>query len=222
MPRGRYLCTGRDSPIRCGNCGHTLDINEWPHGETYPDGAKRQRYVCKRVYGGCGSTIADQRTLDGIIDDVMQRWIRQADTIRVIQLAQNRRQAKRRPYVEEIDSLRERLRHWGDLFDGGKISAADHAERVDNLNARLLEAETRLTEVDAIPVPDIDEAGLSDIRDQWEDATDADKRAFLRRAWRGFIVEVDPGSLTDDRRQVRDRVHPPRLILRLIRRPDGN
>lgn len=220
MPRGRYLCTGRDSPIRCGNCGHNLDINDDPHGASYPDGSKRQRYVCKTAYGGCGNTIADRRVLDDIVNEIMLSWLRRADTIRVIEQAHDRWQVKRRPFVEQIMSARQRIAHWGDLFNEEKISAVEHTERIEDLYAKILEAETRLHEVDAIPVPDIDEAGLSDIRDRWTWSTDPEKRAYLHRAWRGFRVEVDPGPSTGDHRQVRSQIHPPRLIAYLVRGHD--
>lgn len=212
MARGRYLCTGTDSPIRCGNCGGHFDINEAPHAETYPDGKKRQRYVCKVVSGGCGSTIADRRVLDEIIEDLIRRWLRNPETLRAIREAQEARQRVREPYDREIAERDERKAHWGQLFNQGKVSPEEHIAMVDDLNTGIDAARLRLNEIEAIPISNLDEATIAQILRDWELLSPAEKRSDLRRIWQGFIVPVAPGSYRDDRNATSQRVGWPRPI----------
>lgn len=207
-----YLCTGKDSPVGCGNCGHYLDINTNARGKTYPDGVLRHHYRCLRTSGGCGKTIADWRTLDEIIGDVMLRWLADPQVLAMIRQDQEARNAERLPHLEEIAQRERRKTHWGRLFNDGKISADQLTEMIDDLNADIQKTQIRLGEIDSVPLSRLDESTVAQILHSWEAAAPADKRKDLQRAWHGFRVLVDPGSSVDSKDKVWRRVHKPKRV----------
>lgn len=207
-----YLCTGRDSPIRCGNCGHYLDINTNARGKTYADGVLRHHYRCLRTSGGCGKTIADWRVLDEIVEDIMLRWLADPHVLEMIRLNQEAMHIERLPYLEEIAQREERKSSWGRLFNEGKISEAELSQMLDDLNAGIREAQARLGEIESAPISRLDESAVAEILHEWKTAPPAAKRLDLQRAWEGFYVFVDPGSSTDDKDKVWRRVHKPKRI----------
>lgn len=211
-PMATYLCTGRDSPIRCGNCGHYLDINTNARGKTYADGVLRHHYRCLRTSGGCGKTIADWRALDEIIEDIMLRWLADPHVLEMIRLNQEARHIERLPYLEEIAQREERKGSWGRLFNEGKISEPELTRMLEDLNAGISEAQARLDEIESVPVSRLDESTVAQILHEWKTAPPAAKRNDLQRAWEGFRVLVDPGSSMDDKDKVWRRVHKPKRI----------
>jgi hypothetical protein len=219
-PMATYLCTGRDSPIRCGDCGHYLDINTNARGKTYADGVLRHHYRCLRTSGGCGRTIADWRVLDEIIEDIMLRWLADPHVLEMIRLNQESRHIERLPHLEEIARHEERKVSWGRLFNEGKISEAELAQMLDELNARIREAQSRLDEIESVPISRLDESAVAEILHEWKTAPPAVKRSDLQRAWEGFCVFVDPGSSMDDKSKVWRRVHKPKRIS-VVAPPNG-
>lgn len=211
-PMATYLCTGRDSPIRCGDCGHYLDINTNARGKAYADGVLRHHYRCLRTSGGCGKTIADWRVLDEIIEDIMLRWLADPHVLEMIRLNQEERRIERLPHLEEIAQREARRAHWGRLFNEGKISEAELAQMLEDLNAGISEAQARLDEIESVPVSRLDESTVAQILHEWKTAPPAVKRSDLQRAWHGFRVLVDPGSSMDDKDKVWRRVHKPKRI----------
>lgn len=211
-PVNTYLCTGRDSPVRCGNCGHHLDINQNNRGKTYPDGVLRHHYRCLRTSGGCGKTIADWRALDEIIEDIMLRWLSDPVVLSAIREDQEARHAERQPILEEIADRVRRKAHWSRLFNEGQISEDELTQNLAELNAAIERAQGRLGELDAIPLSRIDDATIAHILNEWQNADPETKRADMWRAWEGYLVCVDPGSSSDDKAAVRHRVHKPKRI----------
>lgn len=211
-PMATYLCTGRDSPVRCGNCGHYLDINTNARGKTYADGVLRHHYRCLRASGGCGKTIADWRVLDEIIEDIMLRWLADPHVLEMIKLSQEARHIERLPYLEEIVQLENRKTHWGRLFNEGKISEEQLTQMVDDLNVGIRAAQAKLSEIESVPLSRLDESTVAQILHEWETSEPAAKRADLWRAWEGFHIFVDPGSSVDGKDKVWRRVHKPRRI----------
>ncbi|SOE25584.1 zinc ribbon domain-containing protein [Streptomyces sp. OK228] len=219
-PMATYLCTGRDSPIRCGDCGHYLDINTNARGKTYADGVLRHHYRCLRTGGGCGKTIADWRVLDEIIEDIMLRWLADPHVLEMIRLNQEARHIERLPYLEEIAQREERKSSWGRLFNEGKISEAELSQMLDDLNAGIREAQARIGEIESAPISRLDESAVAEILHEWKTAPPAVKRSDLQRAWEGFHVLVDPGSSMDDKSKVWRRVHKPKRIS-VVAPPNG-
>lgn len=211
-PGNFYLCTGRDSPIRCGNCGHHLDINANARGKTYPDGELKHHYRCLKSSGGCGKTIADWRILDEIIEDIMLRWLADPRILDMIRQDQETKNAQRQPYAEEIARRESRKDHWGRLFNEGKISEDELTRMIDDLNTGIRAAQEHLSEIESAPLSRLDEEIVAHILREWHDANPAEKRDDLLRAWEGFHVLVDPGSSTDDKSAVWRRVHKPKRI----------
>lgn len=219
-PVNTYLCTGRDSPVRCGNCGHHLDINQNNRGKTYPDGVLKHHYRCLRQSGGCGKTIADWRTLDEIIEDIMLRWLADPVVLAAIREDQAERHAERQPVLDEIADRERRKAHWSRLFNEGQISDDELTRNLVQLNAAIEQARHRLGEIDAVPLSRIDDAIVAQILSEWQNADPETKRTDMWRAWEGYHVCVDPGSSSDDKSIVRRRVHKPKKISAPVRPND--
>lgn len=213
----RYLCSGRDSPIRCGNCGGYFSIKASNPPGTYPDGETRRHYRCLRAGGGCGRTIADVRALDAVIEDLTLQRLSHPDqlaTIRQIQAErlQAEHQSERRPHENEI-ARREALRpFWDKRLNDGMVTVDQYTAAVRDLNAGIREAQEALALLDAAPIPQLVDTMIAEIASGWNSATPATKRADLRRVWAGFQILVEPGSSGDTEEQVRMRISQPKRI----------
>lgn len=216
--RGRpvdpYLCSGTDSPVRCGNCGGHLTASVHQRGKTYEDsGEVRRHYRCMQ----CGKVIADQRTLDAAIGERTLGRLTQPDQLATIRAVQAERAQKRLPHEAEI-ARREGLRpYWDGRLNDGLINEEQHAASVAGLDAGIVAARRALEELDAHPAPDLDSDMIRQIVRGWSTATPAQRRADLRLAWRGYLVKVAPGPSTELRadivqRQISapERITPPR------------
>ncbi|MGW6790083.1 hypothetical protein [Streptomyces chartreusis] len=216
-PVNTYLCTGRESPVRCGNCGHHLDINTNARGKTYSDGVLKHHYRCLKTTGGCGKTIADWRVLDEIIEDIMLRWLSDPSVLEILREVQETRNMERQPLLKEIADRERRKAHWGALFNDGEITESELTHNLRELNAAIKAAQSKLGEIESVPLSTIDAEAIAQILEEWQNADSETKRADLHRAWEGFHVLVDPGSSTDDKDAVRRRVHRPRRIAEPVR-----
>lgn len=208
----RYLCSGRDSPIRCADCGGYFSATAHQRGRTYEDGEIRHHYRVLKPAGGCGRTIADQRVLDAVIEDLTLQRLSQPDQLAMIREVQRRRRAERQPHEDEI-ARREALRpYWDGRLNDGKIGQEQHAAAVEDLDAGIRAARAQLLLLDAVPVPELDDITIREIIEGWESATPAQKRADLRRVWAGFQILVTPGSSSDTEEEVRMRISRPKRI----------
>ncbi|MFE0101124.1 hypothetical protein [Streptomyces sp. NPDC059009] len=183
----------------------------------YSDDEPRHHYRSSRDGGGCGRTIADQRVLDAEISAMTLQRLTDPQQLALIRKIQADHRAKREPYLEEI-SEREKIRsYWDQRLTNGVISIDQHAEAVAELDEAITSARAVLTQLDTVPVPDLDDETAGRIATGWQSAAPAARYADLRKVWRGFQMFVTPGSSVDSATEVRKRISPPRLILSVPR-----
>lgn len=206
----RYLCSGRDSPIRCADCGGYFSATAHQRGRTYEDGEIRHHYRVLKPAGGCGRTIADQRVLDAVIEDLTLQRLSHPDQLATIRRIQREHRAERQPHEDEI-ARREALRpYWDGRLNDGKITPTQHDAAVADLDAGIRQARQALEQLGG--APGLDDVTIREIVAGWKSATPAAKRADLRRVWAGFQILVTPGSSGDTAEQVRERISQPRRI----------
>ncbi|MEU6674736.1 hypothetical protein [Streptomyces sp. NPDC046925] len=207
-----FLCSGRDSPIRCAACKGHFTAAAHPRGKTYGDGSVRRHYLSATYGGGCGKTIADQRILDRAISAMTLKRLTDPQQLALIRKIQADHRALREPHEAEI-SRREDLRaYWDKRLDRGVITIAQHDEAVRELDAAIVSERRRLAQLDTIPVPDLDDKIIGQIITGWASASPIERYRDLRRVWRGFQIFVAPGSSTDSEEEVRRRISRPRPI----------
>jgi hypothetical protein len=150
--------------------------------------------------------------LDAVIEDLTLQRLSHPDQLATIRQIQREHQVERQPHEDEI-TRREALRpYWDGRLNDGKISLAQHAAAVEDLDAGIRAARQKLARLDAVPVPGLDDAMIRGIVSGWKTATPAAKRADLRRVWAGFQIHVTPGSSSDGEDQVRARISRPKRI----------
>lgn len=206
-----YLCSGRDSPVRCSSCAGHLTATVHQRGATYEDGGVRHHY---RSHGpaGCGRNIADVRALDRAISAMTLQRLTDPRQLAMVRKIQEEHRASREPYLEEIRRREEVRSYWDKRLTGQLITIGQHAEGVAELDAAIASARKALAELDSVPVPDLDDVVARQIATGWNTATPAQRYADLRRVWRGFEIFVTPGSTTETAEQVRRRISRPRPI----------
>lgn len=204
-----FLCSGMDSPVRCSACGGRLTASAHQRGAVYDDGEIRHHYRSHRPSGGCGRTIADQRVLDSIIESMTLHRLSRPDQIAAMQ---DERRAERKPLEEEVRRCEALRPYWDRHLNEGLMTMAQHAAAVDPLDAGIRKAREALARLEAVPVPDLDDATIRLIADGWSAAAPETRRRDLRRVWMGYRILVAPGPSTDDEVAVRERVLPPMRI----------
>ncbi|WP_055563585.1 hypothetical protein [Streptomyces atriruber] len=210
-PEDLYLCSGRDSPVRCADCGGYLSATVHQRGAVYEDGEVRRHYrVLKRPAGGCGRTVADLRALDSVIGDLTVQRLTDPQQVAMIRRIQAERRAAREPYAAEIARHEETRAYFDQRLGSGAITTAQHAAAVGEADAGILAARAALDGLAAAPVPELDEQAMARIAAGWRSATSAQRYRDLRRVWLGFQIFVTPGSSTETEEQVRKRVSRPK------------
>lgn len=206
-----YMCSGRDSPVRCATCGGHLTATVHQRGATYEDGEVRHHY---RSHGpaGCGKNIADVRALDRAVEAMTLQRLTDPQQLAMIRKIQDEHRARRDPYLEEIEQREAVRAYWDRRLNHLLITIDQHAAGVAELDAAIVSARAALEDLDAAPVPDIDDRTASQIISGWNSATPMDRYRDLRRVWSGFEILVTPGPSTDTEDQVRERISRPRPI----------
>lgn len=205
-PMDDYLCTGKDSPVRCGNCGSYLTVNSGGRGAAYSeDGELRRYYRCVKAGGGCGRTIADWRALDKAITAMTVDRLSDPAHIDRIRQAQEAVRLQRTPHEQKIAELERLQDHWDDRLNTGKITREKHTEMSDDLLRQIREERDQLSRLDAAGAPPfLDNETLLDMARVWRAAPVSEKRTLLRQAYRGLHIIVRPGPSTED--DVRHRI----------------
>ncbi|MFH8405612.1 recombinase family protein [Streptomyces sp. NPDC018019] len=209
-PLETYLCTGKDTPVRCADCGGYFTIYIDTRHKTYADGVERRHYRCNAKYGGCGRTIADWRALDRAIEAMVLDRLSQPKQVAQIKKALEARRRQRKPHEDKIGKLEELKTYWNRRLNEGKVSQSEHEAMVDDLLAQIGKEQKKLEKVEATPAPAVDIETLRDIREEWKTASPARKRERLRQAYSGFRILVTPGPSTED--EVRHRISDPMPI----------
>lgn len=200
-----YLCTGKDSPVRCGNCGSYLSVNSNGRGNTYGDGELRRYYRCVKTHGGCGRTVADWRALDKAVEALTVDRLSDPQHVRQIRQAQEARLKKRAPHAEKIAELEQVQEHWDARLNNGKVTPERHATLSDDLLKQIRAEREQLAALEpANALPLLDDETLADAARLWRSADPVRKRLLLRQAYLGLHITVDPGSSAED--DVRHRV----------------
>lgn len=206
-PVDRYLCSKRDSPVRCGNCGGQLSGNVAPRGATYEDGTPRYLYHClkNRQVRGCGKNVADWRALDAAVTALVIDRLSAPEQLAQIRLAREERSQQRRPHEAKITALEQLETYWDQRLNDGKVTVEKHAAMVDDLHARAGAERQKLARLELTPLPPpLEEKSAQRIRAEWADATYPLRRERLRQAYQGWRILVQPGSSVAD--DLRDRI----------------
>lgn len=210
-PENRYLCTGKDSPVRCGSCGGCFTGIINTRG-TYADGVPRYHYTCLKntKVHGCGRTIADWRALDAAVSALVIDRLSTPEQIAQIQRVRDERHEQRKPYESRIGKLEELESYWDGRLNDGKILPERHAVMVDDLHRKIAAERGKLDAIELIPVPPpVQEKSRERIRQEWESALPAQRRERLHQAYRGFHIIIPPGSSLES--DVRHRVSVRRI-----------
>lgn len=203
-----YLCTGRDSPIRCSDCGGYFTVNSSGRGATYPDGETRRYYRVSK--SGCGRTIADWRALDKAIESMVIDRLSSAEQLDEIQRVQEARAQRTAPHERELVRLEALRDHWNAQLTKGHIAPEQHGRMLDDVARKIRQEQQALKAFEHIPVVRLTAAEAADFRREWKSATPAQKRERLRQAYAGFRIFVTPGSAAET--DVRYRISEARPI----------
>ncbi|MEU6674734.1 recombinase family protein [Streptomyces sp. NPDC046925] len=206
-PADRYLCTKKDSPVRCGDCGGQLTGNAASREATYEDGTLRYVYSCWKTdkVPGCGKVIADWRTLDATVSALVVDRLSTPRQLAQIERIRRERQEQRAPHETKIAALEELEAYWDQRLHEGKVSPQKHGAMVDDLHAKIEHEQAKLTRLDLAPVPpELKQESVDHIRTEWTTATMPVKRERLRQAYQGFQILVQPGSSLE--RDIRHRI----------------
>lgn len=214
-PTDTYLCSGKDNPVCCADCGGYFTVNS-PDRRNYPDGTKRRHYTCSRKAGGCGKIIADWRALDRAVAAMVVDRLSEPEQLQEIQQVQDARNAALKPHLEEISRLEGLRQTWNRRLNAGKISEESHDALVDDLDDRIGKEQKKMEKIQAAPVPAVHVDTLPDIRQEWKTATPARKRERLRQAYSGYFIPVSPGSSAED--DVRYRIGAPKPVPRRLKK----
>lgn len=199
-PVDRYLCTKKDSPVRCGNCRGQLTGNIAAHGATYEDGTPRYIYSCLKngKVQGCGRTIADWRTLDATVSALVVDRLSTPRQVAQIRRVQDARQREREPHESRIAAMEQLESYWDQRLNEGKVSPEKHSAMVDDLGKKIENERKTLAKIDLAPLPPpLQDESLMHIRAEWQSATMSLKRERLRQAYQGLHILVEPGSSTE-------------------------
>jgi DNA invertase Pin-like site-specific DNA recombinase len=202
-PLAIYLCTGKDCPIRCGNCGGYFTVVTNSRGFTYDDGEIKRYYRCM----GCGKTIADARALDRAIVAMVLARLSSPEQIDQIKHVAEQQRKKRVPHEEKIKKLEELQDYWDSRLNQEKVTPSKHAAMSDDLDKKIKAEKGKLEKIEEAPAVPADAVSIDTLSLEWRAATPAQKRERLKRAYSGFHILVTPGSSTAS--DVRDRVSKP-------------
>ncbi|MFB1046750.1 recombinase family protein [Streptomyces chrestomyceticus] len=207
-PMAVYLCSGKDSPVRCKDCGGHFTIQTDSKKKVYEDGTLRRHYRChKSAAGGCGKTIADWRALDKAISAIVIDRLSRPEQIEQIRSAQEARRQQRKPHEDKIARLEELQRYRNQRLNEEQDSPEEHSYWSADLKARIQAEKEKLARIEKAPMPTVDIDALDDIRKEWKTATPAKRKERLRQAYSGYQIFVTPGSSTED--DVRERISAP-------------
>jgi DNA invertase Pin-like site-specific DNA recombinase len=195
-PASAYLLSGI---VECGRCGRPLYGRPQTSRNPYPDGSVARGYHCmSRVKeGGCGALTIDQRFADDAVTEAVLAVLgdpRHAD--RLARRAAKVEEARTALVLElqrlegDAEALASKVASWG----FARVNAA-----MEPMEARMAEVREQLAGMDS---PD-ETAGV-DAALAWDDATLAQQRAMVKRAFPDGIA-IRPAtsrgkaSLTADR-----------------------
>jgi DNA invertase Pin-like site-specific DNA recombinase len=217
QPLETLLCSGKDSPIRCGNCGGYLaaqlgvarkkkDDTVRP-ALTYADGSLMRHYRCHK---GCGKTIADCRALDKAISAMVVDRLSSPQAIEQIRRHIESIRSKRAPHEKEIVRIESLVQHWDERLNAGNMSPDRYRVLVADLDKRKAEQMKLLADISEDVPKTVPEGTMDDIAREWEAATPAMRRERLRQAYSGYHILVIPGSSKEE--DVRYRIGKPTPI----------
>lgn len=204
-----FLCSGRDSPVRCANCGGHLSATVHQRGRTYPDGEVRRHYRTLRPHG-CGQTVADVRALDAAISAMTLQRLLDPQQLATIKEIQEERRTQRDAHTAETARLRDLRAYFDGRLRDGHLTTNEHAAAVAGLDERISAGRRALRALDA--AADLDDDVIGRIVTGWEHAAPAVRYRDLRRVWAGYQIYVTPGSSMDTEAQVRERILRPTRI----------
>ncbi|WP_055563584.1 recombinase family protein [Streptomyces atriruber] len=208
----RFLCTGKECPVRCGDCGGYFAGIVNSNGRVYPDGVARYYYACLKnaKVKGCGRTIGDWRAVDTAVSALVIDRLSTPEQIAQIKRVREERRAQRQPHEHRISKLEELEGYWDKRLNEGKISPDRHAAMVDDLHRKLAAERSKLEALEEVPVPPLLEAKSRErIRQEWDGALPAKRRERLHQAYKGFHIAIAPGSSRED--DVRHRISVRRI-----------
>lgn len=198
-PAQIFLCTGK-VPIRCWNCEAVLTQRQSSHGVKYPGTSEVKRsYLCDKMEGGCGKTIADRHVLDGHIRDMIVMELSSMESAEELKRQRAHRQRQREPHEKEITRLVKIRDHWDkQLNDGAEDMTIDrHTFLTADLNRKIKAEQAKLDEIgEALDAPPETESRGAVLR-KWKAADPEGQRTMFKQAFGERVIYTQPGSSLD-------------------------
>lgn len=220
---GAYLCSGKDMPITC-ECGERIRGRSDTHGRRYVDDEspewlkereakelpgwedlpRKREYMCQRASGGCGRHLADQRTLELIVEGIALRIMSSPDYPTQVQRALRVEHDLRAPIMEEIRGLEDLIAYWDGRLAKREIGTQRHLTMASKAEQELADAQERLAGLPALDARVADEDAANTAASDWNSAERTVKKEMLREALRfgspngdGLTIVITPGSALD-------------------------